>query len=68
MSIGEGLFVDVCNDPDPAAHIRSMSDDALAKLQEYLKGRAEQRGIIGEVWATVVCEGAKRFFNKGGAK
>jgi len=67
VTLGEGLFLDVCADSDPAAHIRSLADHSLAKLNDYLEGRREERGVIGEVWAMVIAEAARRFF-KGGVR
>ncbi len=42
-----------------------MADRPLTKLNDYLKSQREERGIIGEVWAMVVAEAARRFFQGG---
>jgi hypothetical protein len=65
VSVGEGLFHDVCADEDPAAHIRSMADDALRKLITYLVGLNQQKGIAGEVWARCISEATRRFLEGG---
>jgi hypothetical protein len=65
VSVGEGLFHDVCADEDPAAHIRSMADAALRKLLAYLRGLNQQNGIAGEVWAMAGAEAWRRFEEGG---
>jgi hypothetical protein len=67
VTLGEGLFHDVCADSDPAAHIRSMSDDALRKLLVYLRGLNQEQGIAGEIWATAGAEAWTRF-ERGGVR
>lgn len=65
MTIGEGLFHDVCADSDPAARIRSMSDASLRTLNLHLESLNQQEGIAGQIWEFAFVEAARRFVQGG---
>ena len=66
MSKGERIFLDLCADSDPAAHIRSLDDAALREIHRELLDHDITTGFIGVLFATVVAESAMRFLKQGG--
>jgi hypothetical protein len=62
VTAGEGQFLDACLAEDPAEFVRTMSDEPLRCLGNYLEGRKPKNGVAAVILSQAKLEAGTRWF------